>query len=368
MSKKEMNSGSYELVIVGAGIVGLSTALSAAKSGVHSILCLDQHGVANSVGASGDGLRLFRVSYFEHPAYVPLLREAIEAWKALGDDLYVPVGGFYAGPQESELIWGALLSAHRHNIPHDEMTAAEAMRRFPQFHLPTEYVGFFEPQAGFVRAARATRAMAAACERKGVKIQEATVAGLEPIGNRWLVRGDDWEVSANQVIVAAGNGTGALVPHVAPHVTSRTHTLLWIEPASDIWREAPGFGIMNRAGEMLYGFPALDDMPGVKIGAHHHLPSRTLEDQMADLVVLLAQYLQHLKKNLLSRKTCAYDMSPDGNFIIGRVEPGLTVACGFSGHGFKFGSVIGDIVWQAANTGLPDELGFLDVLRYPWTT
>lgn len=363
-----MDSRSYDLVVIGAGIVGLSTALSAAKSGIKSILCVDRYGVANSSGASGDVSRLFRVSYFEHPAYVPMLRNAIEAWKSLGDDLYVPAGGLYAGPRDSELIWGALLSAHQHDLPHDELTSAEVMARFPHFDLPSHYVGFFEPEAGFVRSDKATRVVAAAAEKLGVAIQIGTVQGLEPLGKRWSVRYDDSEVIADQVIVAAGNETACLVPQVASHLSRQTHLVVWLEPSSGNWNHVPGFGIMNEAAEMLYGFPVLEEKLGVKIGGHHQFSADSVAQQERGLLRLAGQFLPGLTNTILSRRTCDYDMSPDGNFLIGRIEPGLSVACGFSGHGYKFGSVIGDLVWQAAATGLPDELSFLDVIRFSWNS
>jgi len=172
-------------------------------------------------------------------------------------------------------------------------------------------------------------------------------------------------VVTDQVIVASGNETGTLVPSVAPYLSRQTHLLLWLD-ASTGWEGIPGFGIMNEGGEMLYGFPSVDDVPGVKVGGHHQFSSGSLADQESGLLALTSRFMPSLSSSILSKRACDYDMSPDGNFMIGRIEPGLSVACGFSGHGFKFGSVIGDIVWQAAATGLPDKLSFLDVIRFTW--
>jgi sarcosine oxidase len=354
----------FELVIVGGGVVGLSTALAAAKSGVKSIICIDQHGVANSFGASGDGLRLFRLSYFEHPSYVPLLRQAIESWRQLGDSLYCPVGGFYAGPLKCELIQGSLESANLHNIDHDIMPVETARKQFPQFALPPDYVVFVEQEGGYVRAAQGTVAVGIAAQSLGVMIAEAQVMGLHPNGNKWVVEGSDFSVLADRVVVATGYETSDLVPKLKPFLTKEAHLLLWLEDLSHRYDEGPGFGIMNDMGEMLYGFPAVDDVPGVKVGGHHRFSSSSIERQEARLCELATQYLPSVSTNVLSKKTCPYDMSPDGNFMFGEIEPGLSVACGFSGHGFKFGPVLGNLAWQAANRNLPEELEFLDVSRY----
>jgi sarcosine oxidase len=358
-----MVSQEFELIVVGAGVAGLSTALAAAKSGVRSILCLDQYGVANSHGASGDGLRLFRLSYFEHPAYVPLLRQAIESWRELGDDLYVPVGGFYAGPLNSELVQGSMESGNMHRIPHDVMPSVVAKAKFPQFTLPPDYVVFFESEGGFVRAAKGTHAIAEAVQKRDVEIRQAEVLQITSVGNRWLVEGDGFEYTGTKVIVAAGNDTGSLIPLLRPHLTMETHLMLWLKEFDSLWENSPGFGIMNDGGEMLYGFPTVDEVPGVKIGGHHEFSSESLEGQENRLKQLAAKYLPSLSGEVLSRKSCHYDMSRDGNFIFGEVEPGLSVACGFSGHGFKFGPVLGELAWHAAIGDLPDELSFLSVKR-----
>ncbi len=354
--------------MIGAGIVGLATAIEAAKNCTGRVICLDPFGEANAYGASGDGMRLFRVSYFEHPSYVPLLQESIPAWNELGADLYQPVGGFYAGPPDSELIAGAIQSANQHHLPHEVLTRQESMRRYPMFNLPEDYIGFFEPQAGFIRAAKATRAMAAKARSLGVQIIWDKVISLQPDFPRWLVGGQKTFIETGLVIVAAGAASSEILPRLRQHLRPETHLLTWFESDDEAWKEAPGFGIMNSEGEMLYGFPAVDKVPGVKIGGHHQFSSGDVGTQEEGLRRLASQHLNGLSETILSTKTCVYDMSPDGHFIIGKIDRAMIVACGFSGHGFKFGSVIGKVVWEAATNGLPKHLSFLDVKRFTSTS
>ena len=121
---------------------------------------------------------------------------------------------------------------------------------------------------------------------------------------------------------------------------------------------------MDENEEMLYGFPAVDDKPGVKVGGHYRFENSALPAQEQRLVELTERFMPGLSRNIVHRRSCDYDVSPDGHFILGEVEPGLTVACGFSGHGFKFGSIIGKLLRDFAMGECPEEYSFLDVARF----
>lgn len=360
-----MQISEFETIVIGSGIVGLSTAVEAAYHIPSRVACIDAHGVANPLGASGDGLRLFRLSYFEHSSYVPLLREAIEAWRSLDEDLYVPVGGLYAGPADSVLVTGSLESALEHEIQYEILTSAQVRSRYPQFDLPNEFVGFLEADGGYIRAAKATRAMAAKAERLGVQVIVDQAFSISPIGHRWEVSTANGLYFCDRLIVAAGAATVDLVPSLRRYLDREPHLVAWFD--SPDWKDLPGFGIMNEEEEMLYGFPAVDDVPGVKVGGHHRFSSESLSQQERGLCELTQRFLPTLSKSVCHRRTCDYDSSPDGHFIIGELEPGLTVACGFSGHGFKFGSIIGRVILDST-VEFEDDLSFLDVARFTSTS
>ncbi len=366
--KRRYRSFISDIVIVVAGIVGLATAIEAKKHLGGNVIVFDPYGEANEFGASGDGLRLFRTSYYENPAYVPLLLKSMSNWKQLDPKVYCPVGGFYAGPPDCELIAGAIESANLHGLPHEVLSIEQSRDRFPVGNLPSNYIGFFEPQAGYVLAARATRAMAQLARSMGIKIIRDRVLGFERDTHWWFVRGEKAGVESAEVIVAAGAETSNLVPRLKPYLRAEPHVVAWMGKSDDRWDSMPGFGIMNEDGEMLYGFPSVDKDPGVKIGGHHKFSSGDHDSQVAGLQRLAGKYLTGLTPETLSTKTCTYDMSPDGHFMIGKIDRRFSVACGFSGHGFKFGSVIGEVVWQAHTTGLPKDLSFLDVNRFTSTS
>jgi sarcosine oxidase len=345
-------SREFDLVVVGAGIVGLSTALCAAQAGLR-VACIDSQGIANFANASSDESRLFRVSYYEHPSYVPLLLKAIDAWHSLAEGLLIQCGGFYAGPIESELIDGSLKSAIQNGLDHDFISHAEAKQRFPQFSLPDNYWGVFERDAGYVRSYDASLKMASSCIEWGVRFICSEVVGLNSTHSRWCVSTTESAYIGDRVVVAAGNATGKLVPAVAPFLRSEPHLLHWyVTDKSVDWDSAPGFGIMDENNAMLYGFPSGIGIPGVKVGGHQSVTT----DSQLDLT---NRFLRGISGDICAVRTCNYDRSPDGHFMIGEVEPGLSVACGMSGHGFKFGSVIGHLVMNPR-----PGLEFLSVDRY----
>jgi glycine/D-amino acid oxidase-like deaminating enzyme len=347
----------FHYIIIGAGIVGLSTALSAAKAG-YKVAIVDPFGINSLSNASTDESRLFRISYFENPAYVPLLIRAREEWMSLGKDLYVECGGFYAGPLDSELVDCSQRSAIENNLDFELFSQPEAQKRFPFFHLPDHFWAMYEPQAGYVRSLRATHTVAALAIEWGVQFVNNQVLGIEPKNEGWIVNAQDQNLFGNRIIVCSGIATSSLVPALSPFLVPEPHLLRWLVPDGSIdWTAAPGFGIMNEQNQMLYGFPGNAGIPGVKVGGHQ---SVDLDAQQ----FLCKQHLRGLTTQICATRSCTYDMSPDGHFILGEVESGLSVACGFSGHGFKFGSVIGDLVLQAADNNLPKELQFLSISRY----
>lgn len=338
---------SETLAIIGGGIVGISTALYAAQQG-WKVTVYDMNGVANPHHASGDESRLFRVGYYENPAYVPLLQKARNEWIALGNDLYQETGLVYVGQLESELIDGTLKSLIQHSLDYELISPAEGADRFPQFKFDDNYWCLFEPQAGFVRAGAATAHLAKLAIEWGVEFR------CESIHPESLF--------TDYVLVAAGYQTAKLIPELAPFIKRVRYQTVWFGTDNSVdWKNAPCFGLMNAADEMIYGFPDSVGLPGVKVGAHIVAG----QDSLSSTVEQLARmHLNGFSDSIIAVRECSYDQSPDGHFIIGHVQDNVYCAAGFSGHGFKFGSVIGSVVFQSMTEGHSPETAFLDVSRY----
>src|SRR5205823_3630576 len=103
----------FDAIVVGLGAMGCAACWRLAQRGAR-VLGLDMYGAANALGSSSGGSRLFRMAYFEHPDYVPLLQAALAGWRELeaasGAALLTQCGGLYLGAPESDLVSGALAS------------------------------------------------------------------------------------------------------------------------------------------------------------------------------------------------------------------------------------------------------------------
>ena len=143
----------FDVIVVGVGTMGAAACFHLARRGVR-VLGLEQFDIPHAMGSGHGYSRMIRLAYFEHPDYVPLLRQAYELWRRLenecGQRLLHVTGGVYIGRADSELVTGSRASAQRHNLAHEFLDREQLSRRFPQFHLPEDYVGLYEAMAGWL--------------------------------------------------------------------------------------------------------------------------------------------------------------------------------------------------------------------------
>ena len=129
-----------------------------------------------SLGSHHGGSRIVRECYFEAPEYVPLLLACREGWQRLerdsGERIVHRPGVLYAGAADSVVVSQSLQSGQRHGVPFELWTAAEAMRRYPQFSLPTQWHVLFEPGSGFARPERAVVASVRLARALGAQVHE----------------------------------------------------------------------------------------------------------------------------------------------------------------------------------------------------
>src|SRR2546430_7411404 len=141
-----------DVIVAGLGAHGSSAAYRLAARGA-SVLGFDRFARGHTLGSSGGLSRIIRLSYYEHPDYVPLLRRAWTLWRDLeresGETLLTQTGGLYAGDPNGELVAGALKSARAHQLEHEVLDAAALRARYPLFEWPDGWQGLFEWQAGW---------------------------------------------------------------------------------------------------------------------------------------------------------------------------------------------------------------------------
>jgi sarcosine oxidase len=358
---------SYDVVVIGLGAMGSAALYALARRGV-SVLGIERFAPGHDRGSSHGATRIIRLSYFEHPSYVPLLRRAYALWRELeaasGRKLLDITGIAEIGPPEGELVRGTLASAYLHSLPQEVMGAGELMRRYPAFRLPSHYVAVVQPDGGFLAAEPSVEACVKLAQAAGAEIRTGvTVRAIEPRAAGVRIVTDDGTVEAGTAIVAAGSWVKALLPQLPAAVRVTRQVLGWftpVEPELFAPGRFPVFLIESRHG-MHYGFPA-DGAGRVKVAKHHHR-DETVDPESYDRIVsaddealiraALAEHLPAANGPLASTTSCLYTMMPDGDFLIDRL-PGfeqVIVASPCSGHGFKFAPVIGEILADLAIQG-----------------
>jgi sarcosine oxidase len=366
----EVPAQRFDVIVAGVGAMGSATVAQLARRGVH-VLGLERSSVPNDLGSSGGVNRIIRLAYAEDPRYVPLLRRAYTAWRELeersGERILVITGGVDAGTPESETVTGSLESCRVHDLPHEILDARELNRRYPGFVLPGGMVGVAQPDAGFVFSERAIAIYAGLAIDDGAEIHgNERVVGWEPGGNGVIVRTTHGEYRAGRLVLSAGAWMGSLMPPLASLFVPERQVLLWTQPHHpDRFRVGtfPVF-ILEAPEGRFYGFP-MAGIPGFKIGRYHHL-GEVVDPDMLDRTAIDAEdeealragiraYLPDADGPTLSFKTCLFTNTPDEHFVIDRYPdvPQVIVASPCSGHGFKFASVIGEILADLAQDREP---------------
>ncbi|MBE7246644.1 MAG: N-methyl-L-tryptophan oxidase [Actinomycetospora chiangmaiensis] len=344
-----------------------SAALHAlARRGVRA-LGIERFEPGHDRGSSHGESRAIRLSYAEHPSYVPLLRRAYEGWRALeaecGDTLLTVTGIPEAGRPGSPLVEGSLLASREHGIPHEVLDAAAIGRRFPAFRLPEDWTGLFQPDGGFLRPERAIAAFVDGARAGGAQVWTGTrVAAIRPRPGAVTLDTDRGPVEAGRVVVATGPWIGAFAPELAPHLTLTRQVLGWFappDPAAVAPEHFPVFAL-DAAEDTWYGFP---DFCGTGVKAASHRMGRVLaqadelrqdgDDGDAAQIRAGLRVVPGADGPLTRLRTCLYTRAPDEFFVIDRAaaDPRIVLASPCSGHGFKFASVIGDILADLALEG-----------------
>ncbi|MGZ3319776.1 MAG: N-methyl-L-tryptophan oxidase [Xanthobacteraceae bacterium] len=361
----------FDVVVCGLGAMGSAALHHLARRG-QRVLGLERHTPGHDRGSSHGSTRIIRLGYFEHPAYVPLLRRAYTLWRELeaasGRRLLHVTGIAEIGPPAGPLVRGTLASARLHELSHEVLSAPELMRRFPAFRVPQDYVAVLQPEGGILAAEHSLHAQLALAAAAGADIRSGeTVQAIEPRAGSVRVTTDRGIVEAGVAIVAVGAWTKTLLPEFAAGLRVTREVMAWFAPTdADLLcaDRFPVFIIESRHG-MHYGIPALRGEPspaGIKVAKHHHRDETVDPDacdrtvSAADQALIRAAIADHLPAangELLEAKTCLYTMTPDGNFLIDHLPgaPNVIVASPCSGHGFKFAPVIGEALADLATTG-----------------
>jgi sarcosine oxidase len=347
------------------------------------VLGLEQFGIGHALGSSGGESRIYRLCYYEHADYVPLLQRAQQLWVELERDadrkLFYLTGGLYLGPETGEFITGSLRAAREHGLPHELLTRTDLKRRYPMFAVPVDFVGMWEPNAGAVMSEIAIAAHAELAMRAG-----ADLHAYEKV-RRWhadesgaTVETDRGKYQADSLVITTGSWTSRLCAELRVPLKVTRQVVGWLrahDPAAFAPDRFPIWAADDGAGAVHYGFPQLPGTPGVKL-AHHVAGQPTNPDAVdrnvhAADVAAIERIARHVMPEaldqILGAKICMYTNSPDSHFIIDRhpAHANVFLACGLSGHGYKFATVFGEVLADLAIDGKTKHpIGFLSLNRF----
>ncbi len=372
----------YDVIVVGLGAMGSAACHHLAARGVR-VLGLEQFDIPHARGSSHGYSRFIRQAYFEHPDYVPLLQRSYQLWDELeavsGQKLLHRTGGLYMGRPDAEAIAGSLSSFIQHKLPHEVLTRQQVAERYPQFHLPGDYIGLIEPEAGFLLPEKCIAAHVEVALRRGAELhghEGVTAWDEQPDGVRvHTARG---VYRADKLVFCGGAWSDRLVRDLGVPLLVTRQVLAWVwprRPDAFALGRLPVWMIETGRGGQHYGFPMMPDNPGFKLALHRAATPTNPDTVTRDPLPgdeetyrpLLREFIPDADGQLLALRVCLYTNSPDGHFIIDRHprHERVSVACGFSGHGFKFASVVGEVMADLAVRGKTDlPAAFLGLARF----
>ncbi len=371
----------FDAAVIGLGGMGSAAVAHLAARGV-SVIGFDRFPLMHDLGASSGRTRIIRKAYFEDVAYVPLLERAYELWRRLeretGRTLLELCGVLIVGSGETDAARGVALAAERFGIPVRVMEAAELRRAYPQIRPLDNEIGFLEPDAGIVFPEEAIAAHLDVARARGAVIASATrVTGWQRGASTLFLEIDgERAIEVDRIIVCAGPWTPATFERLGIPIVVQRNVQYWFAPRSPAFSRDrfPAF-LLERAGlpAPLYGFPDLGD--GVKAALHGFGQTTTADDlnrdveprEVGHIRELLEDWMPGAAGDLRYVKACMYSMTPDQHFIIGRdpQDEGIIIGAGFSGHGFKFAPVVGELLAQLALDGRTVlDISFLSPTRF----
>jgi len=364
-------SPTYDVIVIGLGGMGSAAAHHLSARGAR-VLGLEKFGPVHNRGSSHGGSRIIRQSYFEDPAYVPLLLRSYELYadleRATGREVTTLCGGVMVGRPDSRTVSGSLLSARQWDLPHEMLDAREIRRRFPTLAPQDDEVALHEERAGLVRPENTVAAHLQLATRHEADLHfEEPMTRWEPYKDGVRVHTAENTYTASQLVICPGAWAPDLLTDLGVPFTIERQVMYWFQPTAGttpfLPKNHPVYIWEDAAGVQVYGFPSIDGPDlGAKVAFFRkgvectpETIDRTVHDhEVKAMAAHMAGQIPSLPGTFLKAATCMYSNTPDEHFVIARHPEhpeSVTVACGFSGHGFKFVPVVGEIVADLALTG-----------------
>ena len=362
---------SSEVIIIGLGAMGSSAAMHLAARGVR-VRAFDQFTPPHAMGSSHGRSRIFRQAYFEDSRYVPMLLRARELWLGLerevNQQLLHTTGGLVVGRAGGELVARSEESARQFQLDHQMLDGRELKSRYPAFTVEPDTIALLEQKAGYLIPEDCiAQQLSQAARRQALLHFDEPVLEWRAGGEGVTVRTAHGSYTAGRLLITAGPWAPQILAELGLPLRVTRQVLYWFAPKGGVdgFRadRFPVYLLEAPPGQpLIYGFPLIaEESEGVKVALHgtpevctpESVNRAILPEELAAMRDRLAATLPTLSGTLLRAETCLYTMTPDEHFVIDQhpQHSAVTLAAGFSGHGFKFASVVGETLADLATTG-----------------
>jgi sarcosine oxidase len=380
----------FDAIVIGVGSMGSAACFFLASRG-YKVLGLEQFSSPHEQGSHGGQSRIIRKAYFEHPDYVPLLNRAYTNWTSLetitGEQVYFKTGILYCGPTDHPVMLGVEKAASLHQLQIEKLPGTHITKQFPAFASRNTNYAIYEPEAGILNPGKVISGYIREAISKNARIiTQEKVLDWKKDKDGIRVTTTKSTYYTRRLVITAGAWASKMIEGLQAPLRVTRQFIAWFHPRQENSFHPDTFPCWMIADHkrpgVLYGFPYLrsyefGEPAGVKIAWHHpgietdpdNVNRAVSTHELNELKHMIGEYIPGLADaECVAMKTCLYTNTPDENFIIDHL-PGydneVTIACGFCGHGFKFVSVVGEILADLAvkkATDLPIE--FLGLNRF----
>ena len=370
----------FDVIILGMGVMGSATAYHLASTGKR-ILALEQFNLDHQLGSSHGESRIIRYAY-ENPIYVEMVKHAFPMWRDLekvsGRDLMFTTGGFDFGAIDAPTLMKTYQSLTAAGIAFEWLDTAEANKRFPQFRVAPNERAIYQPDAGYLMASRCVLTQIEVARSRGAVVRtETSVTRIEVSADRVTVQTESEKYEAGSLVITAGPWAPRVLGWLGldmPLQPTRESYVFFMPEKPELFTPERCPVFIYHDTPWYYGLPSVGGT-GLKVGQHpRNEPvdpdtcKRTPdEDYIQQVSGWLQQHMPGAAGPVSDARICLYTMTPDEDFIIDRHPeyPNVVFGTGFSGHGFKFGILIGRILADLATTGsTPFDLKLFSIRRF----
>lgn len=375
----------WDVIVVGCGGMGSAALYHLAERGVR-VCAIDSFEPGHDKGSSHGDTRIIRKAYLEHPSYVPLLDRAYTLWDRLAEecerDLFVRCGLLAMGHRDSRVMRGQAACYAVCDLPHEVLDEDALRKRYPHLGVGRDWGAYYDPLGGFLRVEECVRQHAQmACARGATLYVGESMRRWSTEGNSVRVETDQRTLLADRIVLTTGPWAVSQLRALGVAARVVRKVLFWYD---GVGVQSYGLGSLpcylvgpDKGEDIFYGFPSIDSR-GIKVAEHNIFLDNEVNDPMrvdrtltADDETLVRRFVDGFFPHLQARRThyavCMYTMTPDEHFVVDihPEYPQVIIAGGFSGHGFKFASVMGEVLSDLALEGKTQHpVDFLRLQRF----